>query len=287
MEEEKNVKRKLFLILFLALAAVFSLSSAGAEDTRIFDRADLFTRGEEQSLAEEIARFQEETGMDFVIVTSDEAHGDASQQQVADAFYDRGGFGLDEENSGILYYIDMYERWHYLSTTGKMIDYMTDERIASAIESCKGELSRGAYARAASRMISLVSGYVKKGIPEGQYRYDVVTGQRLTARHKALTSTEMLVCAAIAMAVGLGFVVVVRSRYKLKGETYRYDFRGNCRLNMTDREDTYLRTTTTRARKPDPPQGGGGFQGGGFGGGGGSGVHTSGGTSHGGGGGRF
>ncbi len=289
MEEEKNVKRKLSLILFLALAAVFSLSSAGAEDTRIFDRADLFTRGEEQSLAEEIARFQEETGMDFVIVTSDEKHGDASQQQVADAFYDRGGFGLDEENSGILYYIDMYERWHYLSTTGKMIDYMTDERVASAIESCKGELSRGAYARAASRMISLVSGYVKKGIPEGQYRYDVVTGQRLTARHKALTSTEMLVCAAIAMAVGLGFVVVVRSRYKLKGETYRYDFRGNCRLEMTGREDTYLRTTTTRSRKPDPPQGGGGFQGGGFGGGGGggSGVHTSGGTSHGGGGGRF
>lgn len=289
MEEEKNVKRKLSLILFLALAAVFSLSSAGAEDTRIFDRADLFTRGEEQSLAEEIARFQEETGMDFVIVTSDEKHEDASQQQVADAFYDRGGFGLDEENSGILYYIDMYERWHYLSTTGKMIDYMTDERIASAIESCKGELSRGAYARAASRMISLVSGYVKKGIPEGQYRYDVVTGQRLTARHKALTSTEMLVCAAIAMAVGLGFVVVVRSRYKLKGETYRYDFRGNCRLEMTGREDTYLRTTTTRSRKPDPPQGGGGFQGGGFGGGGGggSGVHTSGGTSHGGGGGRF
>lgn len=281
------MKRKLFLIVFLALAAVFHLSSAGAEDTRIFDRAGLFTRGEEQSLAEEIARFQEETGMDFVIVTSDEEHGDASQQQVADAFYDRGGFGLDEENSGILYYIDMYERWHYLSTTGKMIDYMTDERVASAIESCKGELSRGAYARAASRMISLVGGYVKKGIPEGQYRYDVVTGQRLTARHKALTSTEMLVCAAIAMAVGLGFVVVVRSRYKLKGETYRYDFRGNCRMEMTGREDTYLRTTTTRSRKPDPPQGGGGFQGGGFGGGGGSGVHTSGGTSHGGGGGRF
>ena len=279
------MKRGLTAVLLAALTLALVCAPALADGTRVYDRAELFSASEDKELAGEIERFQKDTGMDFVIVTSDEAHGDASQQQIADEFYDRGGFGLDGENSGILYYIDMYERWHYISTTGKMIDYMTDERIQNAIETCKGDLSRGDYAQAAFRMIDTVRSYINKGIPEGQYRYDVVTGERLTARHKALTSAEMLVCLAIAAVVGFCFVATVKSRYKLKGSTYDYSFRENSAVRITDRADDYLRTTTTRTRKADPPSGG---SGGGFGGSGGSGVHTgSSGTSHGGGGGRF
>lgn len=119
--------------------------------------------------------------MDFVILTSSESH-DGSAQQVADEYYDQGGFGLDEENSGILYYIDMDDRYHYLSTTGVMQDYLTDARIENAIDEVTRYLSAGAYAQGASQMISIVRQYIRDGIPEGQYRYDVVTGQRLTAR---------------------------------------------------------------------------------------------------------
>lgn len=280
------MKRRLAAILAALTVLILALPAMAAEDTRIFDRAGLFSASEEETLSERIAAFQENTGMDFVIVTSREAHDDSSQQQIADAFYDRGGFGLDEENSGILYYIDMYERYHYLSTTGRMIDYMTDERIDSAIDACKTYLSRGDYAGAAQRMLSLVENDVKQGIPEEQYRYDVVTGQRLTARHKALTTGEMLVCAIIAAVVGLVFVSGVRSRYKLKGSTYEYRFRENSAVRLTGRTDDYMRTTTTRTRKASPPPSGGHGGHGGFGGGG-SGVHSSGGVSHGGGGGHF
>lgn len=276
------MKKRLAAFLAALVVLLAALPAMAAQSARVFDRAGLFSTLEEEALEKEIAAFQEKTGMDFVIVTSSEKHGDSSQQQIADAFYDQGGFGLDEENSGILYYIDMYERYHYLSTTGQMIDYMTDERIDSAIDTCKSYLSRGDYAGAASRMISVVENYVNRGIPEGQYRYDVVTGQRLTARHKALTSGEMLACAVIAAAVGLIFVATVQSRYKLKGSTYAYNFRENCGVQITGSADDYLRTTTTRTRRAPPPSGG---QGGGFSGG--SGVHTSGGTSHGGGGGHF
>ena len=220
--------------------------------------------------------------MDFVIVTSNESH-KGSAQQVADDFYDQGGFGLDEENSGILYYIDMDDRYHYLSTTGAMIDYMTDARIENAIDEVTRYLSAGAYAQGASQMISIVRQYVRAGIPEGQYRYDVVTGQRLTARHKALTKNEIILALVIGFAVCLIYVACVRSRYSLKGSTYHYSYQDNGAMKLTDQEDTYLRTTTTRVRKPDPPENTGSH-----GGGGGSGVHTSSsGTSHGGGGGHF
>lgn len=278
------MKRKLSIVFLVVVVSMALCNAALGETARIYDNADLFTKSEEAELNELVAQFQEDTGMDFVIVTSDVAHDDASQQQIADEFYDRGGFGLDEENSGILYYIDMYERWHYLSTTGAMIDYMNDARIDSAIESCKSYLSSARYASAAQQMIAIVQRNIRKGIPEDQYRYDVVTGQRLTSRHSVLTQNEILICLAAGVLIWLIFTAIVKGRYKLKGNTYRYSYRENSKVRILNREDDYLRTTTTRTRKPDPPQNNGG---GGFGGGGGSGVHSSGGTSHGGGGGRF
>lgn len=145
--------------------------------------------------------------MDFVVVTADTAHDDASIQQIADECYDQGGYGLDEENSGILYYIDMYERWHYLSTTGAMIDYMTDARIDAAIESCKADLGGGQYASAARRMIRNVKNNVQSGIPEGQYRYDVITGESLTAKHMTLTKMEIMSSALTSFAVGLTIII--------------------------------------------------------------------------------
>lgn len=276
----RNIRQRIFALL-LILSCLWA-GAALADGDRVFDRAELFTASEVQELEQEIQAFQEETGMDFVIVTSNESH-KGSAQQIADAFYEQGGFGLDEEKSGILYYIDMDDRYHYLSTTGAMIDYMTDARIENAIDEVTRYLSAGAYAQGASQMVSVVRQYVRAGIPEGQYRYDVVTGQRLTARHKALTKNEILLALVIGLAVCLIYVACVRSRYSLKGSTYHYSYQDNGSMKLTDQEDTYLRTTTTRVRKPDPPESTGSH-----GGGGGSGVHTSSsGTSHGGGGGHF
>ena len=276
----RRIYQRIFALL-LVLSCLWA-GAALADGDRVFDRAELFTASEVQELEQEIQAFQEETGMDFVIVTSNESH-KGSAQQIADAFYEQGGFGLDEEKSGILYYIDMDDRYHYLSTTGAMIDYMTDARIENAIDEVTRYLSAGAYAQGASQMISIVRQYVRAGIPEGQYRYDVVTGQRLTARHKALTKNEIILALVIGLAVCLIYVACVKSRYSLKGSTYHYSYQDNGSMKLTDQEDTYLRTTTTRVRKPDPPESTGSH-----GGGGGSGVHTSSsGTSHGGGGGHF
>lgn len=276
----RRIYQRIFALL-LVLSCLWA-SAALADGDRVFDRAELFTASEVQELEQEIQAFQKETGMDFVIVTSNESH-KGSAQQVADEYYDQGGFGLDEEKSGILYYIDMDDRYHYLSTTGAMIDYMTDARIENAIDEVTRYLSAGAYAQGASQMVSVVRQYVRAGIPEGQYRYDVVTGQRLTARHKALTKNEIILALVIGFAVCLIYVACVRSRYSLKGSTYHYSYQDNGSMKLTDQEDTYLRTTTTRVRKPDPPENTGSH-----GGGGGSGVHTSSsGTSHGGGGGHF
>lgn len=266
-------------LMLAALPAV----CASASEARVYDGADLLSASEERALEEEIALFQQETGMDFVFLTTDEPLEDGSQRSEADRFYISGGFGLDDEDSGVLYYIDMYNSYQYLYTRGAMIDYMTQARIDDVIDECRGLLGREAYLDAVETALDRVRGYISSGVPEGQYRYDAITGQRLTSRHKALTLTELLLCAVLAAGVGVAFAAVVTRRYRLKGSTYSYDFRGNCDLEITQRVDDYLRTTVTRARKPDPPRSSGGGHGGN-----GSGVHSSvGGGHHGGGGGRF
>lgn len=274
---------------FLALAAAVWLAlgagwaMAAATEERVFDSANLFSATEAKTIRAAIADFQKAAGMDFVVLTSSQSHGSTTTAQIADDYYDQYGFGLDAEHSGALYYIDMSAREEYLSTTGAMIDYITDSRLESALDASNPNLKLGRYADAALAMLGKVRQYVQAGIPEGQYRYDVLTGQRLTARHKALTGTEMLVGGALCLAVGLVFIGVVKGRYKLKGSTYRYQYANNADVQMTESRDDYLRTTVTRTRKAPPPGAGGGGRG--FGGGGGSGVHVGGGgVSHGGGG---
>ena len=277
--------KKLLSLLTAALLVCLSFSAC-AENARVIDDADLFSAQEEAELLSMIADFQRDTGMDFVIFTSSAAHSQ-SQQTIADELYDRGGYGLGEDNSGILYYIDMYERIPYLCTTGAMIDYMTDERIEAAHNSAYPFLTSGEYAGAAFQMIYAVYGYVDMGIPEGSYRYDIVTGQVLTPYHKALTSSEVLVCALIALVAALLFTKSVQGRYALKASTYSYDAASNSSFDLTGKTDDYLRTTTTRTRKAPPPSAGGHSGGSFHHRPGGSGVHhSSGGFTHGGGAGK-
>ena len=272
------------LSIFLLCGVLLTCSAAQAEEKRVYDNGNLFSDSERASLEKEIRRFQDETGMDFVMLTSKESLQDVESKAaaIADEFYDEGGFGLDDEHSGVLYYINTgSNRYHYLSTTGKMIDYLTDARIKAFIDGRKSTLAAGNYSLAALAMLEGIQRYIRDGIPQGQYRYDIVTGRQLTARHKALTFGELMISLAAGLVVSIVFIIIVTRRYKLKGSTYAYAFRQNSDMDLLEKEDQFLRTTTTQRRKPDPSSNQSG-------GGGGSGVHSgSSGTSHGGGGGRF
>jgi uncharacterized protein len=266
------------LALMLCLDLCVSGASAASSE-RVFDPAGLFTTAEKAEIRSAIADFQQDTNMDFVVLTNQDEQDEDSQQKISDDYYEQGGFGLDSDHSGALFYIDMYNRQEYLSTTGAMIDYLSDERVSNVLDTGYAALHTGDYAQAVLNVLAEVKGYVKAGIPEGQYRYDVVTGQVLTARHKSLTGTEMLVGATLCLLFGLIFIGIVKSRYQLKGSTYHYDYTDNAEVDVTESRDDYLRTTVTRVPKGPPPGSNSGF------GGGGSGVHMGGGgMSHGGGG---
>ena len=282
-----TIKRIAALLLLTVMLLMQGLALGEGTKDYILDRANLLTISEEEQLLANIENFRKVTGSDFVLLTSSEKH-EGTGQQVADNIFLRGGYGVGENLDGVLYYIDMYDRYQYISTSGKMIDYINDERIDAALDAVSPYLSSGDYLKAVSKMLSTLSGYYQKGIVQGQHQYDAQTGQTLTGKHKALTTTEILI--ALGAGIVVFFVVSgsVKGVYHLKGNTYEYDYRANGQLNLTLKEDTFTHTTTSRVPKPKFENKGGGFHGGGGGGHShGSAVHSTGGHSFGGGGKHF
>ena len=147
------MKKVLALVVILVLVPL----AAFADSNRIFDNAGLFSETDAIELNAAIKRFQEQTNLDIVILTTDDFLGEFNQKGIADSFYDSQGFGLDSVNSGILFYIDMNQRQQYLSTTGKLIEMLDDKNIEKMLDATNPYLTKGAYKEAAQALIKFLT----------------------------------------------------------------------------------------------------------------------------------
>ena len=280
----------LTVILFLVtvLTIIFFSFAVTAADTRVFDDAGLMNADEVGALENYILELRTKTGRDFVFLTDkslpyNDDYDTAEKAAVAHAedFYDYGKFGDESNNfSGIIYYLDMSNRIPVIITTGDMIDIIDDARLKSLFNVAYDKLGNEDYYGSAQKVFAQAKRYIDEGVREGQYRYDEKTGEVLTPTRKILTLPEIAVSLGIGVIIALSYFMVVKSRYSLKGSTYRYNLGANAECVLTSSSDTFLREKVTRTPRANNVSGSGG------GGGRGSGTHTgSSGTSHGGGGG--
>ena len=292
----RKFSRQLLIIgvMLVLLGSLFSLQAAslGEGSQRVFDHAGLLTDAEIAMLEAEIASARTSMKMDLVVLTSEEAEYTSSDTQAekigmafADDFYDQNGFGVGEDFSGLIYFIDMSNRMPIITTCGKMINYITDTRLEKILDDTWNHLSEGDFSGSVLSVVQNTVSFVKAGIPEGQFQYDTETGQITTPAYKVLTALEIVIAAGVAAVAGIILYASVHGTYQLKGSTYQYAVRQNSNVVITGSQDEFLRTTVTRMPKPRPPTNlGGGTS---FGGGRASGTHMSGGGRvHGGGGGR-
>lgn len=276
------VKRILCAVLLLML-----LPCAALANEMVIDDADLFSTFEENDMETIIQRIEAEYQMDIVILTTYDVpstYSDAVIQDYADTYFDDHGYGLGEDRAGLLYMIDMTNRAPCISTSGVMIDYITDSRLETLFNVSYDELAEGEYGRAAVALLNYLERFLKEGRQEGSFRYDAETGQRLSGLYNKLTGMEALIALAAGLAVAGVMYAMVSARYNLKGSTYQYDRAANTSCELTKNDASFLRQSVSVVRHSTSN---GGRSGGGGYGGGGSSVHrSSGGRSHGGGVGR-
>ena len=269
------VRRLLALLMLLWLPV-----TALAQNPAVVDDANLFSTQEEAEIQEKAMEIIQRYQVDVVVVTS-YAPQKGKSLAFADDYYDRNGYGVGEDEAGLLYLIDMSNRVPTISTKGIMIDYITDSRLEELFDCSYDALAAGDYARSTMQLLNRLESFLADGIQEGSFRYDKATGKRLTGLYNALTSGELLVAVLAGIGVALGMIALIAGKYQLRTSTYHYDLQEHSSFHADVDQERYIRSTVVHRAKPQHTGHPGGR------GGGGSGVHTSsGGGVHGGGSGR-
>ena len=272
----RNMKRLLTLIVVMLLVPCMALASS-----RVIDDAGLFSQSEIAQMEELIAAIQDAYQMDVVVLTSYDAKKNDTQD-FADLYYENHGYGIGDDDAGLLYLIDMNNRVPCISTTGAMADYITDSRLEELFDCSYDQLRAGQYGQSTLTLLRKLESFLKAGRQKGSLRYDRETGKRLSGVYNPLTGSETLVALLAGLAVAFIMYRAVTSRYSLKGGTYCYNLAENASCKLTRNDETFLRQTVSVVRHNSNSGGGGGGSHGGSGRG--SAMHTSSsGTSHGGG----
>lgn len=269
----RKISFSLLTLLFLLFG--FTVDVQAAQDS-IDDQASLFTSEEVAQLKETIAPIEAKAKARIFIVTNND--NDMDSTRFADYYMlDRIG----KNKNGITFYLDMNQRKFIISTSGNMIDYLTDKRIDQSLDAIEPSMIAGNYFQAAQTFLEKTSYYFDQGVPGGHYRVDTENGK--ITRYKSLTTTEIVIAFIAALVLSGIFFVVNISKYQLKFGTYKYPFREKSNLNLTRRNDVLVNSFVTTRRIPRNNSSGGG----GGGGGGGSSTHSTGGGTFGGGGRSF
>ncbi len=201
------VKRILCLLMLILL-----LPCAALANEMVIDDAKLFSSYEINDMEQIIQRIEAEYQMDILVLTTydvPQTYNDYAIQDYADNYFDQHGYGLGEDGAGLLYMIDMTNRAPCISTSGVMIDYITDDRLDTLFNVSYDELCNGNYGKATIVLLNTLEQQVEQGIPEGSFRYNAETNSILNESkasssvvlEAALTSVYLFVLMCIGGAV--------------------------------------------------------------------------------------
>lgn len=244
-------------IMCLLAVCLLLLPGAALAETRVFDEAGLFTAAEIQEMEAYIGEIRADYQVDVVVVTSRDVPYNRSLPY-ADNYYDEHGFGMGEDQAGLLFLIDMSNREETFVTEGAMADLITDRRLNTLMDLSQSDLTAGRYGRATMKVLRQVRAYLQQGREQGSFRYDRETGARLTGYYNPLTASEIMLAAGLGLLVAAIFVASVSGSYQLKGGTYRYNLADNVSRTLTRDEEHFVtqRVIRTPRQTSSGPRGG-------------------------------
>lgn len=271
--------KKIILAFLLFVGALFIFTNPvfayETFSTRVDDKANLFTPEQKTQLEEKIKEVEETSKSAIAIVTITE-NDRGSSKTYAD-YYILDNLGKDKDAA--IFLIDMERRNLWISSSGIMIDFLSDKRIDNIINQAYPLATDQNYYSGAQIFLNDTEQYVKDGIEKGHFRIDEETGEITRTKVKTPVSTTIFGSIVASLAATFGAIFATRSRYKVKKVPYKYDWQNNYKLKLNTSNDSLINTfVTTRIIRRDNSNN---FTGGGSSGGG-STTHTTGGGTFGG-----
>ncbi len=238
------------LVLFVTGNALSAVAASKNEGPRVYDMADLFDKNEENALADQISMLQEKMDMDIVVVTTEKNSGSA--MDFADEFYIENEFGFGSDYDGALFLIDMENGELWISTSGKMVRYLTDDRIDAILDAAVEYAYDGYFYDTAEVFLMGLEEFYEDGIPSNQYNYDTETGK--VDRYKSIQWYEFLIAVGVAAAAGGVAVFAVLRDYGMNNDgdrmaaNFRLSYRKDSAFTMGSiLADVMLNSYVTRS----------------------------------------
>lgn len=218
-------------------------------DEKVYDFADLLTDDEEQLLKTRIDKFIEDNNMDMVIVTdSFTYYNDKENEAYADNFYDYNDFGINyEHNTGVLLLrnANPSDPYYHMSTSGDAQLYLNDSRVDSILDNIYDDIHEGRYLDGFIRFVNETDNYIKLGMPssaENYYVDDDGNMHRLKGKYH-----PPLAVAGLAGLIVTGIVIgiMVSKNKMIKKATRAEEYIDKESINITNRQDTFIRSHTS------------------------------------------
>ena len=218
------------------------------EEEKIYDFANLLTEEQENSLYYDILDFIYKQNLDMAVVTIND-NNKASPRAYADDFYDYNYFGKGSTFDGLLLLIDMDNREVYITTTGQAMLIYSDSRIDNMLDYIAPKLTSKDYKGAVEKFIYYSNDYANKGVASGNKDYYVDDDGHMQKDNTTdfkenlkLAFVYGLIPTIIVMLVGIFMHKNVRKANKAGLYLDKNS------VNITDRDDRFLRTNTTKVR---------------------------------------
>ena len=275
------MKKKIIPLFLAAAVSVSGLLPIGAvqpvtvlaesgHPARLVDNAGLLDEDEALELESKLDEISQEYDCDVVILTEETING-AEPMDYADDYFDYEGYGMGEDNSGILFLITMSERKWWISTHGEAIYDFTDAGQEYMAEQFQSDLSDGYYYDSFTTFTDLCQ----------EFLVQAQTGEPFDKGNlpeKPLSPWALPISIGIGLVIALIITGIMRGQMKtvrMKPDAADYMVDGS--LQITRSNDVFLYHQVTKTAKPKDDDSGGG-----------SSVHTSSsGETHGGSGGSF
>ena len=229
------MKKFISLLLMLMLCASFTITAnaAEADESFIFDNADLLADHEEVVLEQKLSEISEAYQAQVIVVTTDSLDG-KNIDTYLESTYDSQGFGYGQNHDGVLLLICMETReWRILSNgfAGEAITSDTIDQIGDVFTS---DLSNGNYASAfdsfADECEYYLNGYIN-GFPFN-------TGKAFI----------------IAVGVGLLIAIIITKGWKNQLKSVRKQSLANAyvktgSMQITQSGDYFMYSNVTKTKK--------------------------------------
>ena len=243
--------RKFSALLLAVVICVSALCFTAFADKTVYcdliDNAKLFDSTDTADITGTMKTAASKTGFNIIVMTSDnvgDSKSDSAVVDMCDVLYEKKcGMNTD----GVLFLINLDTRYHYISTSGSAINYLSDRRIDAIYDYITYDMRAGNYKAVALEFLEKVQYYYDLGKDNDQQE---VLGMEVDMYDfwGEFIRTG-LIAGFIAIIVGLVIFASISSQMKLQKPSARSYILKNS-LNFTVKQDNYLGTFTNRVYSP-------------------------------------